>query len=426
MNLQEAIESVRVLGKFPEEAFDVISRHKEEALPIMREAVRNTAANPASVSEEDMLHFYAPLFLAEFRDTASFPDLIKLVTLPPDDLNTLYNDAITEGLPGALYCTFNGDTELLKRAGRDPAVDEFMRAGILDVLAKLCQDGILNGPEFKEYLREYANHVGDEGFIPSKLADCICWCHLRDLLQEVWEPDNDSATPGSVRTYSNYIDTMYNYDEKIPLESSIKVSEFLRNWAMFNEEGSSGSLTEAFGKALDSFMNQRQTSSGNGPAKIGRNDPCPCGSGKKYKHCCLNKPANPLDSIQNAAERSKALKRYPYLGKERIPGRIYLADFYDEEAIEIDRLLYLAFMQPTPLFSNNREADEKRNNAYLMMAYKKFTEKVSKENIHSFTEYDRKFGIHFFSLEWISILQRKAGPDLKMQLRKMCAMMGGK
>ena len=32
----------------------------------------------------------------------------------------------------------------------------------------------------------------------------------------------------------------------------------------------------------------------NGPApvkatspKIGRNDPCPCGSGKKYKHCCL-------------------------------------------------------------------------------------------------------------------------------------------
>lgn len=23
--------------------------------------------------------------------------------------------------------------------------------------------------------------------------------------------------------------------------------------------------------------------------KIGRNEPCPCGSGRKYKHCCLNK-----------------------------------------------------------------------------------------------------------------------------------------
>jgi len=38
----------------------------------------------------------------------------------------------------------------------------------------------------------------------------------------------------------------------------------------------------------------RDRSSGKTPdiqrpaAKIGRNDPCPCGSGKKYKKCCLN------------------------------------------------------------------------------------------------------------------------------------------
>ena len=24
-------------------------------------------------------------------------------------------------------------------------------------------------------------------------------------------------------------------------------------------------------------------------ARIGRNEPCPCGSGKKYKHCCIGK-----------------------------------------------------------------------------------------------------------------------------------------
>ncbi|MBI3329772.1 MAG: SEC-C domain-containing protein, partial [Nitrospinae bacterium] len=23
--------------------------------------------------------------------------------------------------------------------------------------------------------------------------------------------------------------------------------------------------------------------------KVGRNDPCPCGSGKKFKYCCMNK-----------------------------------------------------------------------------------------------------------------------------------------
>jgi len=26
--------------------------------------------------------------------------------------------------------------------------------------------------------------------------------------------------------------------------------------------------------------------------KIGRNEPCPCGSGKKYKKCCINKDRN--------------------------------------------------------------------------------------------------------------------------------------
>lgn len=26
--------------------------------------------------------------------------------------------------------------------------------------------------------------------------------------------------------------------------------------------------------------------------KVGRNDPCPCGSGKKYKSCCINKPVH--------------------------------------------------------------------------------------------------------------------------------------
>ncbi len=31
--------------------------------------------------------------------------------------------------------------------------------------------------------------------------------------------------------------------------------------------------------------------------KIGRNDPCPCGSGKKYKQCCMNKENRPVDLL---------------------------------------------------------------------------------------------------------------------------------
>jgi len=28
---------------------------------------------------------------------------------------------------------------------------------------------------------------------------------------------------------------------------------------------------------------------------IGRNEPCPCGSGKKHKRCCVDRPARILD-----------------------------------------------------------------------------------------------------------------------------------
>ena len=43
--------------------------------------------------------------------------------------------------------------------------------------------------------------------------------------------------------------------------------------------------------------------------KIGRNQPCPCGSGNKYKHCCLpalregRAPAPPMEPLQFSLQR---------------------------------------------------------------------------------------------------------------------------
>jgi hypothetical protein len=38
-------------------------------------------------------------------------------------------------------------------------------------------------------------------------------------------------------------------------------------------------------------------------AKIGRNDPCPCGSGQKYKRCCL--PREDAAAVERARERER-------------------------------------------------------------------------------------------------------------------------
>jgi preprotein translocase subunit SecA len=38
-------------------------------------------------------------------------------------------------------------------------------------------------------------------------------------------------------------------------------------------------------EATDAVEKQKSKPVRSGP-KVGRNDPCPCGSGKKYKQCC--------------------------------------------------------------------------------------------------------------------------------------------
>src|SRR5205085_6354774 len=36
---------------------------------------------------------------------------------------------------------------------------------------------------------------------------------------------------------------------------------------------------------------------------VGRNDPCPCGSGKKFKKCCLGKPEPELQAVAAPDDR---------------------------------------------------------------------------------------------------------------------------
>ena len=74
----------------------------------------------------------------------------------------------------------------------------------------------------------------------------------------------------------------------------------------------SGMNTEQLFKIRDDLLaaidQERVKAAGYSAKKIGRNDPCPCGSGKKYKHCCLNlrprdRPADP--SAEDAPDAKK-------------------------------------------------------------------------------------------------------------------------
>ena len=39
-------------------------------------------------------------------------------------------------------------------------------------------------------------------------------------------------------------------------------------------------------EAIEASKDKKVETIRNKSPRVGRNDPCPCGSGKKYKHCC--------------------------------------------------------------------------------------------------------------------------------------------
>jgi methionyl aminopeptidase len=60
--------------------------------------------------------------------------------------------------------------------------------------------------------------------------------------------------------------------------------------------------------------------------KLGRNDPCPCGSGLKFKKCCLGKSVMPNRDIEDLYNRKYGirLKKEPDIEGIRRAGRLVL------------------------------------------------------------------------------------------------------
>mgnify|MGYP000912432449 CR=1 FL=1 len=69
-----------------------------------------------------------------------------------------------------------------------------------------------------------------------------------------------------------------------PWPSESLLSELRTFWAFVLTNG--GRQFMAFFIALFSIFSSRWVIPERGEAPVGRNDPCPCGSGKKYKYCC--------------------------------------------------------------------------------------------------------------------------------------------
>lgn len=425
--LQKAIESISFQStNVPKEDFEVIAANKEQAIPYLRAAIDKAIQEKYELEDGYQLHFYALFLLGEFQDRESFPKIIELVTLSGDGLDYLIGDTITSDLKDILYNTYNGDIELLKSVVMDEAVDEFARAAALDVMAQLYLDGVLEEKEWKEFIKKKVYREDEYSYAYDACAFVICNCHFVDMLPEIrYMLKNGFMDEMCMGTYDLCVDEMFAYRDykKNFCETPMNAADRLKSWAMFEDNNNPEEEEKRF-KDLEKNIKKEARKKSPALPKIGRNDKCPCGSGKKYKACCLNKPKAPIDMIEDAQERNKCLKDYPYVGEDKIEGRVYLEDYYDSESIEIDKILYLGLVKrPGWIWLRNEAAEEKRKKQYLSLAFSMLKEKIKKEDIRTLEEYDRKYSIHYFCEEWVEelldLLMEDGNQELYHEVRNM-------
>lgn len=306
-SLPNYLQPFRVFTRpFPEEAVaDVVTR-KDEAIP---ELLRVLAEFPArwvagDVEEDAMLHEYAMQLLAEFRESRAYRPVVRIARIPETD--DVLGDSVTDSLPKILAAVWDGDSEPLYDLIGDPAADEFARSAGIAAIGILYQEARLDRIQLREHLAEiYEFRLEKQPMFPwdawvSLVADFSIeeeLVRVQALYTEgLADPAMDSLESVEKRI-QNHEDSESTRDR---YSSYTTVSEEMGWWYCFSDAATRDEIEyEAKQKKRPPSLDfpGRGPSSATKPflpktyvresTKIGRNDPCPCGSGQKYKKCCL-------------------------------------------------------------------------------------------------------------------------------------------
>ena len=90
------------------------------------------------------------------------------------------------------------------------------------------------------------------------------------------------------------------------------------------------------------MANPNTTNPGFDTSNVGRNDPCPCGSGKKYKNCHLNAEGGPYSALERVESGMNAALDWLWThhrhAVEEAVGRQFLGRLDDDEAALLEEL----------------------------------------------------------------------------------------
>jgi len=251
LTVAEILEQLELnRGSFPREAVEAAVERRKEITPELLRILDEAADRPEELvaREAYLAHIFAFYLLAQFREPAAYPRIIRFFRLPGKLALDATGELATEGLDRILASVAHGDAAPIRRL-----IEDVEPCHVWDRVADLATD--LHPGELADDLRRaYQDGLIDPFFISPRNVESA----LRRSRSAVIEQSRG-------RSRGLITDT---------------VAE-MHWWACFEPEPRRDQRAAAELGPWKSIETVRKA----GP-KVGRNDPCPCGSGKKYKVCC--------------------------------------------------------------------------------------------------------------------------------------------
>jgi hypothetical protein len=279
----------------PREALQAASAQRVELLPKFLGVIEDYLRQEPAARVHPTPLFFIFHLLGEWREKTAYRPLARLLRRPADETDVIFGDATTSTSHRVMAAVFDGDPQPLYDIILDPDAEEFIRSRMCEALAMVTLRGELDRDLAGRFLRDAYNELlpqrrcfvwfgwqsaiamlglgelkvlvkraFDRGFIDRHL---LGFDDFKQDLQHGIERSGEPWRPG---------------DDKYTLLGD--TTDELSGWHCFREQHSDDPEEWSQLDELDDLLTEPHHNPFKG---IGRNDPCPCGSGKKFKKCCL-------------------------------------------------------------------------------------------------------------------------------------------
>jgi hypothetical protein len=272
------------------------------------QTLEEAAADPVAAAQREdwMLPTFAIFLLAQFRERRAFPLVARICAAPGELPFDIIGDTVTEGLCRVLASVYDGDPAPLKALVVDTQANEFARAAALDTFSILEATGQIPRAEVVDYFgRLLRGEMPPEpSYAWAALVSAVADLPAPELLPEIRAAFEAGRVDPSVTSLDGIEEDLRRPAELITHTSSGSKSLIddaaaeVSWWACFHDDDELPLLEEDDEELLEPWENTLPVDTDPSelpvpyvaPPKVGRNDPCPCGSGRKYKKCCLLNP----------------------------------------------------------------------------------------------------------------------------------------